>query len=250
MAEENVYLPQGIWFDYFTHTLYNGKRNTKIHRKMSSIPVFAKAGAIIPTSYINEDKINDISNPEKLKIEVFAGANNTFEMYEDDGISFEYENGKYAITKLSLDWENKSFKIVPTGDFKVIPQKRTFNLEFIRFADTNIKVFENGKEISVEKTYENDTIKITLESENSEFEIVFEKCEVVKNNTDKMIFDFLLYAQMNNSDKDKIYRFITGDKTLAEKISEIMEFKKVSKIAEPMSQEIKNVLMEIIISDN
>lgn len=250
MATENVYLPCGIWFDYFTHTLYNGKRNTKMHRTISSIPVFAKGGAIVPTSYINEERINDVSNPEKLKIEVFAGADNTFEMYEDDGISFDYKDGKFAITKFDLNWNKKSFKVQPTGDLSVIPQKRTFNFEFIRFSDCDVKVLVDKKEIKADKVYENDTIKLSIECENKEIEIVFEKCEIVKNDTDKMIFDFLLMAQMGNREKDKLYRNTTGNKTVCEKISEIMEFTKVSPLSEPISWEIKDVLIEYIISDN
>lgn len=249
MACEKVYLPEGIWFDYFSHRLYNGKRSIYANRSLDTIPVFAKAGAIIPSSYIDENDCNSLNNPQKLKIEVFAGADNSFMLYEDDGKTNDYKDGKFAVTDISLCWSEKTFKIKRSGDLSLIPENRQYHIEFIRFADTKISVFADGKEINAEKVFDGDKICVDISDAKGDIEIKFEKCEFVKNNPEKEIFEFLLFAQMGNNDKQDLYEIVKSDGTLAEKISEITTFKKSSQFYDNLSYDIKNAIIELLIAD-
>lgn len=122
----DVWLPDGRWTDIFTGRIYHGSKVIKMHRDLSSIPVLAKEGAIIPLS---DDGGNSISNPNSLCILVYRG-NNDFELYEDNG-RMDYENHN-AKTKLSVSEDSSvKFEISPaSGDLSILPKTRNYLLKF------------------------------------------------------------------------------------------------------------------------
>lgn len=97
----NVTLPEGTWYDFWTGEKYEGGRKIEY-----TIPegrggaLFAKAGSVIPMMEA-QDYI-DKKNPDEYILHVFPGADGTSELYEDDGYSYEYMNGEYATTALTL----------------------------------------------------------------------------------------------------------------------------------------------------
>ena len=106
MGKTDVYLPEGIWFDFSSGAIYNGGQ-TVCYRNLQDIPVFVKAGGIIP---LNDDECsNATENPHTLRVRVFAGSDNKFSMYEDDGISNDYKNGKFIIKNKNLFISTKDY---------------------------------------------------------------------------------------------------------------------------------------------
>lgn len=96
-----VYLPEGKWFDYWTGNFYNGKQYIHIVTPPDVLPLFAKAGAIIPMqpamSYVGEKPAGIIT------LDIFPGLNTGFDWYEDDGTTLAYQQNKFSITKISLE---------------------------------------------------------------------------------------------------------------------------------------------------
>ena len=131
MGSVKTYLPEGVWYDFFNGLRYTGGRTVTMYRDMYEMPVLVRAGGIIPMANLRH--INDIENPENMKVKVFAGADNTFELYEDDGTTYEYKNGAYAITKMIFNWNETAEFIIssPTGNTSVIPSERNFDIEFV-----------------------------------------------------------------------------------------------------------------------
>ena len=84
VAKENMYLSDGLWYDIFAHRAYHGGRELMIYRPLDRIPVFAKAGAIVPMTD-QMDSFHAATNPEQLHLYVFLGAQGEFVLYEDDG---------------------------------------------------------------------------------------------------------------------------------------------------------------------
>ena len=101
ISKMTVYLPQGIWYDYFTNEKFIGGKEFEVDITINHIPVFVKAGAIVPTvevmNYI--DEIPDAS----YKIKVFTGADGEFMLYDDSGCDYEYKNGEFSRIKISYD---------------------------------------------------------------------------------------------------------------------------------------------------
>ncbi|PWG78976.1 glycoside hydrolase family 31 protein [Pararcticibacter amylolyticus] len=140
-----VYLPEGTWFDYWTGKKYAGKQYVHVVCPLDTIPLFAKAGAVIPMQpemlYSGEKPVNEIM------LDIFPGSG-SFSLYEDDGVSLGYKSGKFALTEISVDGDANGVKIdirKPEGSFK--PSSHTYLLK-IRLEELPGKipeVTENGK---------------------------------------------------------------------------------------------------------
>ena len=91
---KKVYLPEGIWYDYFTDEKYSGGQYIEVECTLDRIPLFVKAGAIIPTAkpmqYV--DELPD----EPYTVKVYSGADGRFLLYDDDGKTYNYERGEYS----------------------------------------------------------------------------------------------------------------------------------------------------------
>lgn len=128
MGSVNAWIPEGEYTDIFTLQKYKGSQVITLNRELYSIPVLAKAGAIIPLSC---DKGNSVSNPEILEVWVFKG-NNKFVMYEDNGkTDFENHTAKTVFTNAFSSAENSvKFTVEVQGDTSVIPKNRQYKICF------------------------------------------------------------------------------------------------------------------------
>ncbi len=143
LAEVKVWLPKGRYTDIFTGQTYTGGQTVVMCRDAEFIPVLAKEGGIIPLS---ADKGNGCNNPENLKILAFRGKGE-YTLYEDDGMTYQCENGAFATTKFEIEEEGKvvKFTINPTeGDLTLVPEKRNYTVCFKDI--TAGKVTVNGEE--------------------------------------------------------------------------------------------------------
>jgi alpha-glucosidase len=98
----SVYLPEGIWYDYWSGKRYEGNRHILVEAPLDRLPLFIKAGAILPQQPWEAHTSEQSST---LLIQVFAGLGNgasQFHLYDDDGISFAYEQGKYDSVQFDL----------------------------------------------------------------------------------------------------------------------------------------------------
>jgi alpha-glucosidase (family GH31 glycosyl hydrolase) len=94
----SIYLPQGKWTYYWDGRTFEGGRTlTNFRAPADELPVFVRAGAIIPMmpdmKYVGEKPI------DPLMVDVYPEGTSTFTLYEDDGISYDYEKGEYCTTE-------------------------------------------------------------------------------------------------------------------------------------------------------
>lgn len=145
--EMEVYLPSGNkWYNYWTNENFDGGQKLKIKTSLDRIPLFVRAGSIIPIGpdmqYTNEKKWDN------LIINVYPGADGTFTLYEDEGDNYNYESGAY--TEILMKW-NDTKRILTIdarkGEYNGMLTKRNFT---IRTADGKEKVITySGKKINV-----------------------------------------------------------------------------------------------------
>jgi len=106
---KSTYLPKGYWYDFWTGRRYLGENTIMSPAPIDRIPIFVKAGAIIPTQeahmYIDEKPLKD------LEINVYSGSDGEFELYEDDGLTYEYEGGRFVKTRFSVEEDRENLKI-------------------------------------------------------------------------------------------------------------------------------------------
>ena len=97
----DIYLPEGEWIDYFDEVKYPGKQSIRYHAPIDRVPILIKAGAIIPMAPDNQSYVDEIKNP--LTIQIYPKGKGSFDLYEDDAESYDYEKGVYAITTFSYE---------------------------------------------------------------------------------------------------------------------------------------------------
>ncbi len=103
-GERSVYLPPGQWIDFFTGKHYVGGKTYTAHYGVADTPVFVRAGAVIPeqqpSAYSNAKPLNP------LVLQVYGSGVGRFDLYQDDGSSFDYRSGQYALTP--IDYHTRS----------------------------------------------------------------------------------------------------------------------------------------------
>jgi alpha-D-xyloside xylohydrolase len=125
---QEVYLPKSAnWFDFWTGKQFEGGQTIQANAPIDQIPVFVKAGAIIPMSKPIQHT-SELSR-DTLDIRVYAGADGAFVLYEDEGDNYNYEKG--AFTTIRFEWnEAEKQLLIKTreGSFEGMSEKRFFNI--------------------------------------------------------------------------------------------------------------------------
>jgi len=142
-----VYLPEGTdWYDFWTNEKYSGGQKIVRETTIDLIPLYIKAGSIIPigpqVQYATEKTWNN------LKLKVYVGANGSFILYEDEFDNYNYEKGAY--TEIPITWDDKSRKLTigtRKGAYNGMLANRKFT---VTLQDGTSKVIDyNGKKIDL-----------------------------------------------------------------------------------------------------
>ncbi len=103
----DVYLPEGEWYRFSTDEYFEGNQVVNVPSPLNDLPVFVKGGAIIPMQSLIQSTSDE--GDGILYIHVWNGAKaNEFVYYEDDGISYNYENGEYYKRVISFSPEERT----------------------------------------------------------------------------------------------------------------------------------------------
>jgi alpha-glucosidase len=124
-----VYLPKGVWYDYWTNKKYEGGTMIAFGAPLETVPMFVRAGAIIPMGpamkYVGEKPLDPITfhvYPDS------TGSASTV-LYEDDGVSPAYKQGNFRRTNVRARRAGQGYFIslsAPEGDYKPGPRKFAF----------------------------------------------------------------------------------------------------------------------------
>ena len=106
----SVYLPPREWIDFFTGKHYAGGKTYTAHYGVADTPVFVRAGAVIPeqppSAYSNAQPVNP------LVLQVYGSGVGRFDLYQDQGSSFGYRSGRYALTPIDYHTHNGRHRLV------------------------------------------------------------------------------------------------------------------------------------------
>lgn len=127
-APVTSYLPAGAdWYDFWTNRKYAGGHHVKTPCPIDIMPVFVKAGSIMAfgpeVQYSSEKPWDD------LEIRIYPGADATFTLYEDDGITYDYEKGAFSRIRFQWDDANRTLSIADReGSYPGMLGRRTFRI--------------------------------------------------------------------------------------------------------------------------
>src|SRR5439155_11829786 len=97
-----VYLPEGSdWYCFWTEKRLSGSQRVEAEARLDSIPVFIRAGAIIPLAAYGMEHTDEVADVPFV-VHVYMGADARFVLYEDEGDGYEYEQGAFAL--MEMEW--------------------------------------------------------------------------------------------------------------------------------------------------
>jgi alpha-glucosidase len=117
-----VYLPEGTWYDWWSGESYTGPTHILAHAPLERMPLYVRAGAIIPMQPVKQSADEPI---DQITLRIWPGSGE-FTLYEDDGHTFAYKNGTWATTKIrvSTTGETTIVEIEPCqGNWTPPPRK-------------------------------------------------------------------------------------------------------------------------------
>jgi alpha-glucosidase len=127
-----LYLPTGTWFDYWTEERTAGGRDVDRAVDLATMPLYVRAGAILPLGPVKQYTSEPTSEP--MTLVVYPGADGTSWWYDDDGSSFDYRRGEYM--RVEMTWRDASrtlsLRLAP-GSKMLAPTARQIN---VRLAGT------------------------------------------------------------------------------------------------------------------
>ena len=146
-TSREVYLPQGQWYDFWSGELHEGDRKIRRAVDLATMPIFVKAGTILPLDPIRQYTGEEVKEP--LTIRIYRGADGSAQIYQDDGDSNGYLKGESAVT--ALTWNDKAAKL--TIEPRTSPEHRLKQPQKLRVA---LLPEENTREVD----YSGETITI------------------------------------------------------------------------------------------
>ncbi len=127
----NVYLPTGSrWYDFQTGELHEGGRTISAAAPLGRMPLFVKAGAIVPMGPVVQHTKEQPNPP--LTVQVYTGTDGGFELYEDDGLTYAYERGEFSRIPFVFDEESGTLTIgARRGSYAGMSETRQINVRWI-----------------------------------------------------------------------------------------------------------------------
>lgn len=149
----NLYLPAGIWYNYWTHEMLQGGTEHFVDAPIDSMPIFVKGGAVIPESplmqHVGEFEIDE------LMFQVYYSdyeANSFY--FEDHDDTFAFEQDIYLEKKYVVNGNESSMTLTQSIEGLFTPRYETYDLKIIGLPFTPAKVLIDGKEFAGDLSFD------------------------------------------------------------------------------------------------
>jgi alpha-glucosidase (family GH31 glycosyl hydrolase) len=126
-SSRSVYLPEGLWYALADDTPHAGGRERVVDVPLEELPVFVRAGALIPQLPSAPQHLDGATFGRELELHAWAGGRGRFTLTEDDGQSLGYTRGEYATTELACEQAGEVFTVTigeRSGSFEGIEATR------------------------------------------------------------------------------------------------------------------------------
>ena len=140
-----VYLPPATWYDFWTGERIEGGREISCPVDLETMPLYVRAGSILPLGPVKQFVDEKVDGP--LTISIYPGADASFLLYEDDGVSFNHRKGEWTGIQMNWSDSNKTFNLaLASGSRLMPPERRTIELHLGGITKT---VSFAGKPVSI-----------------------------------------------------------------------------------------------------
>ena len=216
---QRFYIPDGVWYDFKTGKRFLGNHKYISFYSIDDYPIFVKQGSIIPMA--GDNSFMSCNNPTDLEIHVFPGKSNTYKLYEDDGITLDYRNGKYNITEIDYNYRKSNYTLIIRpleGDLSVIPTSRNYKIVFRNTKKSdNVVVYQNDKVMdNIETDVTETDFIVNIKNINPSSQLVIncygedieiDSIKLIKDDIESILFDL----KINTVLKDDIAKIVYND---------------------------------------
>ena len=207
---QRLFIPEGTWYELESGKKYLGNKYYVSFYKDEDYPVFCKEGSIIVMS---EDEYCD--NPVNLEVNIFPGSSGSYKLYEDDGISNNFENGNFALTEFTFNYSKNKYELIiePIGSQGLVPDIRNYKINFRNTNSASITVTDGVNNLNAKATLENNDLIVNIPNVTSGTKIII-TClgDNLENSTIRLI----------NDDIKEILEDLEIETTLKDKIDEVL----------------------------
>ena len=242
------FIPEGTWYDFTTGNKFPGNKKYVAFYKEEDYPVFAHAGSIIPLS--NRSDYNNTGIPTDLEIHIFPGVSNTYNLYDDDGITSLYKEGYFLKTSIDYNYLKNNYTVIfrsIEGKSGIVPPKRNYKVVFRNTKQAeNVTAFFNTNPCDV-KSYvdENDFIvevknvptigQLTINCKGKDIEI--DAVRVINNDVKSILLDL----KINTYLKEDIATIMFSNLAVTKKRIEIRKLRRKG-----LSRQYMNLFLKLL----
>ena len=147
-TDRNVYLPKGKWYNFWTNEMVDGGKEVNVLTPLDIIPIFVKAGSVIPEypvmQYVGQKEIEEVI----LNIYYSNYEVNSF-LFEDYGETFAYEQDIYLEKKFVVNGNPKGMTIEQSMEGLYTPRYDSYHFKLMGLPFKTYKIFADGKEVKL-----------------------------------------------------------------------------------------------------
>lgn len=143
-----VYLPATSgWYDFYTGEFFKGGQTISANAPIDRMPLYVKAGSIIPTG--PEIQFTAEKPADPITLYVFTGSDASFSLYEDENVNYNYEQDKYAVIPFNYDEAKHTLTIGRrVGAFPDMTEKRSFQIVWVNASrPVGVQLFTQPKQV-------------------------------------------------------------------------------------------------------
>lgn len=164
-TERSVYLPADTWYDFWSGKRYTGPATITVDAPLGFIPMFARAGGVIPMRQLVEHTGQAPIDP--LTFEIYPSAKSTRQYYEDDGNTLDYQQGKYLLQNVQVQDQGKQVQVnIAAREGSYAPAARSLVLKIHGLSKPAEAALVDGRSLQVGL----DTEALTSLAEGAEYE--------------------------------------------------------------------------------
>ncbi|MGC1783483.1 MAG: TIM-barrel domain-containing protein [Acidobacteriaceae bacterium] len=146
-GSRSLYLPRGTWYDFWTQTKLEGGREITRNVDLATIPLYVRAGAVLPMDPVRQYTGEQVDGP--LTLWIYRGLDGTTSLYEDEGETFEFHRGQCM--HIDIEWKDSPRQIslrLRKGYRMLAPEKRKIQLRIAGEPTVRHIIFE-GRPVSM-----------------------------------------------------------------------------------------------------
>lgn len=168
---KEMFFPEGKWIDFYSRKVYEGSNTITVEAPLLQIPIFVRAGAIIPLR--DYARSIELGNNKRLTLDIYPSGKSSFTMCEDDGVSNDYLDGKFSKTSIECQQTEKSIQIIifpVKGQYIGMPDEREWNLKI--HCDKPVQTKSNSKKSRWEYDESSGICKINFKKQIKEKSVI------------------------------------------------------------------------------